>query len=250
MKGLFCVGALGRMGRATYEAVSEDERWRWVGGLDQDTDPSRGVVTAFGAVPAEVDVILDYSLPGALELWLPAAIEAGLPAVVGTTGFSDDDLRRLNEASAHIPVLLSPNMSRGVNVMFRLARELVGLMPGYDVELIELHHNQQRDAPSGTATRLLDVLASERELTVATPGREGDLGPRRPEEIGVHAVRAGQIVGEHRLIFAGNHESIELVHRAVSRQTLARGGLDAAAWLIGKEPGRYSMDDFLYGLQK
>ncbi len=149
-------------------------------------------------------------------------------------------------AAERLPVLMAPNMAVGVNVMFRLAAELARMVGSdYDMEILEYHHNKKRDAPSGTARRLLEIVAAERELTVEVPGREGDVGARKPEEIGVHAVRAGDIVGEHHLIVAGNNETIELVHRAGSRQNFASGALRAAAWLNGRKPGLYEMDDVL-----
>jgi len=245
--GIFVVGALGRMGRAIHEASSRpDAGVRWIGGLDREADPALGVVDACEHLPEGVDVVLDFSGLQGLTRALALCRRARVPLVTGTTGLDDALEADLEAAAEEVAVLASPNMSLGVNVLFRLARDLVRALDGtFDFEIVEIHHNRKHDAPSGTARRLVEVIAAEREVTEVVPGRDGMPGPRRPEEIGVHAVRAGDVVGEHRLIAAGQDEVLELVHRAGSRQALARGAVKAAAWLAGRAPGVYTMADVL-----
>jgi 4-hydroxy-tetrahydrodipicolinate reductase len=252
MTGIFMIGAGGRMGEAIYEACAASDGIEWRGGLDVQANPARGIVDGLDALPPGVDVVIDFSLPGALDdtLRLVSGAKANqeIALVVGTTGFSPEQADAIMRFSEHVPVLIAPNMSMGVNILFRLAADLARMAgPDYDIEIIEMHHNKKRDAPSGTARRLLEVVAAERDVTIEVPGREGDTGARKPEEIGVHAIRGGDIFGEHHLIVAGNNERIELVHRAGSRQTFASGALRAATWLSTRAPGLYEMDDVLRG---
>lgn len=256
MTGIFMVGAGGRMGDAIFEACARSEGAEWCGGLDVRPNPERGIVDELSELPPAVDVVIDFSLPGALDdtLRLIAKAEAdraegrGVALVIGTTGFTPEQEDAIVVAAEAVPVLMAPNMSVGVNVLFRLAAQLARMVgTDYDMEILEYHHNKKRDAPSGTARRLLELVAAERDVTIEVPGRDGDVGARRPEEIGVHALRAGDIVGEHHLIVAGNNERIELVHRAGTRETFASGALRAASWLCGRSPGLYEMDDVLQG---
>jgi 4-hydroxy-tetrahydrodipicolinate reductase len=246
MTGLFVVGALGRMGRAVREALEHDGSAGWVGGLDVREQPELGVVAGLQRLPTGVDAVLDFSHPAVLSESLRLAVQARVPLVVGTTGLGAPHEAALAEAARFVPVVASPNLSVGVNVLFHLAGELARLLgPAYDLEIVELHHNRKKDAPSGTALRLYEVLAEAREGSRRVAGRDGAVGAREPSEIGVHAVRAGDVVGEHRLIAAGNDEVIELVHRAGSRQCLARGAVDTALRLVGRAPGRYRVADLL-----
>jgi 4-hydroxy-tetrahydrodipicolinate reductase len=246
MTGVFVVGALGRMGRALHEAALNDGRVRWMGGLDVREQPEIGVVAGLQRLPAGVDAVVDLSHPAALSESVRLAVQSRVALVVGTTGLGAQHEAQLSEAARVIPVLASPNLSVGVNVLFRLAGELARLLgPAYDLEIVEIHHNRKKDAPSGTALRLVEVVAEAREGCRRVGGREGLVGPRDPTEIGVHAVRAGDVVGEHRLIAAGNDEVIELVHRAGSRQCLARGAVAAAVNLVGRAPGRYQVAELL-----
>jgi len=246
MTGIFVVGAMGRMGRAIFEAIEREEGARWVGGLDVRECPERGVVAGLQRLPEGVDVVIDFSQPAVLPETLRLCVPARVPLVVGTTGFEAEHEARLSDAAKVLPIVASPNMSVGVNVLFRVAAELARLLgPAYDLEIVEIHHNRKKDAPSGTALRLYESVAAVREGSRRVSGRDGQVGPREPHEIGVHAVRAGDVVGEHRLIAAGNDEIIELVHRAGSRSCFARGAVTAARRLVGKAPGRYTMTDLL-----
>jgi 4-hydroxy-tetrahydrodipicolinate reductase len=196
------------------------------------------------------EVVIDVSQPpGTMEMAVRCA-PAGIPLVIGTTGHSTAQLDKLRvEIAPRIALLLSPNFSVGVNLLFWLTKKTSQVLgPEFDAEIVELHHRLKKDSPSGTAKRLGEIIARTRSLEyekAARHGREGLVGERTRDEIGVHAVRGGDIVGEHTVYFAGTGERIELTHRASSRDTFAKGALRAARWLIGKPPGWYEMQDAL-----
>jgi 4-hydroxy-tetrahydrodipicolinate reductase len=195
------------------------------------------------------DVCVDFSTPESTLLTLRCALKRGKAIVVGTTGFSAAQKREIGEAAKTIPCVLAPNMSIGVNVLFRVVGEMAKTLgDAYDVEIVEAHHKFKKDAPSGTAVRISEIVAEalQRDLKeVGVYGRKG-LGPGRgPREIGIHTVRAGDIVGEHRVLFGGMGETLEICHRAQSRETFARGAVAAALWIVGKPPGLYDMQDVL-----
>jgi 4-hydroxy-tetrahydrodipicolinate reductase len=193
------------------------------------------------------DVLVDFTGPESSADYVETCAECGVAAVVGTTGFDSTGTRRLDDAGESIPLLKASNFARGVAALRGAVREAVAAVPGYDVELTETHHNGKRDAPSGTAKSILDDVEAVREdLDDRTHGREGDQ-PRRRGEVGVHARRAGDITGEHEVLLAGNHEVLSLTHRAESRGVFAEGALDAAVWLVGREPGRYDFVDVIRG---
>jgi len=195
------------------------------------------------------DVAIDVSQPqGSIAIANRCAAQ-GVPLVIGTTGHSVDQLDKLRTEAARIAVLLSPNFSVGVNLLFWLTEKTSAILgPEFDAEIVELHHRLKKDSPSGTAKRLGEIIAKTRSLQyddAARHGREGLVGERSRSEIGFHAVRGGDIVGEHTVYFSGIGERIELTHRASSRDTFAKGALRAADWLIGKPPGWYEMRDVL-----
>jgi 4-hydroxy-tetrahydrodipicolinate reductase len=195
------------------------------------------------------DVAIDVSQPLGSIAIASRCVLHGIPLVIGTTGHSPDQLDKLRSNATSIAMLLSPNFSVGVNLLFWLAErtsEILG--PEFDAEIVELHHRLKKDAPSGTAKRLGEIIAKTRSLAydkAARHGREGLVGERTRNEIGIHAIRGGDIVGEHTLLFAGTGERIELTHRASSRDTFAKGALRAARWVIGKPAGWYDMQDVL-----
>jgi 4-hydroxy-tetrahydrodipicolinate reductase len=195
------------------------------------------------------DVAIDVSQPQGSVAIASRCAAQGVPLVIGTTGHSVDQLDKLRTDAARMAVLLSPNFSVGVNLLFWLTEKTSSILgPEFDAEIVELHHRLKKDSPSGTAKRLGEILAKTRSLQyddAARHGREGMVGERSRSEIGVHAVRGGDIVGEHTIYFAGIGERIELTHRASSRDTFATGALRAADWLIGKPPGWYEMRDVL-----
>ncbi|MFC5970454.1 4-hydroxy-tetrahydrodipicolinate reductase [Halomarina salina] len=250
---LAVTGATGRMAQ---EVVAEaDERG------DETLAVSRGAerVDGFEVSPADdlptllaeerPDALVDFTDPEASVEYVAACAEAGVPAVIGTTGFSDDQLDALRRASDEVPVLHAPNFSRGVAVLTDLVERATRLLPDYDVELTETHHREKRDAPSGTANALLDAIEAERadagqDSGERVHGREG-VAPRDDGDIGVHARRAGGVRGEHEVLFAGGDESLTLAHRAGSRRVFASGALDAAEWLAGRDAGWYEFEEVL-----
>jgi 4-hydroxy-tetrahydrodipicolinate reductase len=243
-------GALGRMGRRVLACAQDDPEIEVVGAVDlTEHDETLRVTTDLAAALRGADVVVDFTS----HIGVPATIElvskAGKALVVGTTGLTRDEQSALEKAATRVPIVYASNMSVGVNLLFRLVGEVARTLgPGYDVEIVEAHHNQKKDAPSGTARTLAERIAAAlgRDLAKdAVYGRQGITGARKPGEIGIHAVRAGDIVGEHTVTFAGPGERIELTHRAHSRDTFARGALRAAKWIVGKPAALYSMLDVL-----
>ncbi|MFB6139613.1 MAG: 4-hydroxy-tetrahydrodipicolinate reductase [Halosimplex sp.] len=237
-------GAAGRMGRTVIETASERGDLEVVVGFDvAEADEVLGVpvvdATDVGEALAEYEpaVVVDFTVPESTVALADACAEAGVGMVVGTTGFDDDQMAALDEAAASVPVLKATNFSRGIQVLLRNVREAVGALDGYDLELMETHHNGKVDAPSGTAKTILETVQDERDVEPVY-GREGN-APRSEDEIGVFARRAGDIRGEHELVLAGNDEVVSLSHRAEDRAVFAAGALDAAAWLAGRDAGRY-----------
>jgi len=250
-------GAAGKMGQRILALARTDAVVTIAGEIEAVSSAiveENGQRTAAGAamVASRGDVLIDFSTPEATLEHLAIAEINGTAMVIGTTGFGVDGEKRIRAASASIPVVFSPNMSVGVNLLFRLAAEVARVVPGYDIEIVELHHNQKKDAPSGTAVKLAQIIADslDRDINkVGVYGRQGVIGPRKKEEIGILAVRAGDIVGEHTAYFAGPGERIELTHRAHSRDTFAAGALVAAKWVVKKKSGIYTMQDVL-GFEK
>jgi 4-hydroxy-tetrahydrodipicolinate reductase len=200
------------------------------------------------AVPA-CDVVIDFSHHAVLELILARCVEHGRPLVIGTTGHSDVQIAGIHHAARSIPIVFAPNYSIGVNTLFWLTRKATEILgPAFDLEVVEVHHRLKKDAPSGTAKKLAEILAEVRQLSYndhARHGRQGIVGARTDAEIGVHAVRGGDVVGDHTVIYAGAGERVELTHKASSRETFARGALRAAVWVRGRAAGLYDMQDVL-----
>lgn len=255
-------GASGRMGRLLIAHVLEADDVRLVGALEHPRSPEVGTdVGALVGRPTGVrivgdprralvgaDVVIDFSSPTATPSVVRAASEAGVACVVGTTGLSDAARVALDEAVARIPLVAAPNMSLGVQVLSHVLGEALRLLgEGFDVEIIEAHHREKKDAPSGTALRLAEVALQARQLGAddLRHGRVGADNRRAPREVGMHAVRGGDIVGDHTVVLAGLGERIELTHRATSRAVFAAGALRAARWVVGRSPGRYTMSDVL-----
>ena len=257
-------GASGRMGKRLVALMRESPDFQIVGAVERkdhvDVGRDAGEVAGVGPLGVAIGDVVDKALPGAQVLLdftapaaamrnLEAASRAGVAAVVGTTGLSEADITRARDLAAKVPCVQSPNMSVGVNVLYGvLAQVARTLGDGYDIEVIEAHHHFKKDSPSGTADRMARVLADAlgRDLRkVGVYGRFGIVGERTKEEIGVHAIRAGDIVGEHTILFGGMGERIEVTHRAHSRDNFAFGALRAARWVVGKAPGLYDMLDVL-----
>ena len=239
-------GAAGRMGETVIGTATDRPDIEAVVGFDVDPGEVQGVpVVAEGVADAlaeyDVDVVVDFSVPESTLPLAEACVESGAGLVVGTTGFEEDGLAALADASESVPLLKATNFSQGIQVLQRAVREAVRALDDYDLELLESHHNGKVDAPSGTAKTLLEVIQSERDVD-PVHGREGH-APRQEDEIGVFARRAGNIRGEHELVLAGNDEVLSLSHHAEDRAVFAAGALDAAAWLDGRGAGRYEFGE-------
>jgi 4-hydroxy-tetrahydrodipicolinate reductase len=191
-----------------------------------------------------IDIIVDFTVPEASMKYLEAAKNTDTPIVIGTTGFSEEQLEEIREAGEEIPVLKASNFSPSVNVMKDLIREAAGKLESYDIEITETHHNRKRDSPSGTAKALLEELEKVRGGAEEVNGREGE-APREEGEIGLHARRAGDIKGVHEVLFAGGEEVLKIEHRNESRQVFSNGALKAAECLKDKESGYYSFSEVL-----
>lgn len=238
-------GANGRMGRTLIEAIGTDRELSLTVLLDVTGVGSEigGLkVTSDLASAAHADVLIDFTRPeGTLQ-----HLKHAKAMVIGTTGFDEKGKGQIAAASKRMPIVLSPNFAVGVNVVFKLAETAAQTLgEGYDVEIIEAHHRHKVDAPSGTALKLGEVIAAVLKKKDFAFGRQGDTGERPTRQIGFHAIRGGDIVGEHTVIFAGMGERVEVAVRSQSRSTYAAGALRAAKWLAGRAPGLYDMFDVL-----
>jgi 4-hydroxy-tetrahydrodipicolinate reductase len=258
------LGATGRMGQAILSCMAEVDDLKLVGAVTEPRDAALGQDAGEHAglaplgVPLTDDraqalhgahVAIDFTLPAALDANVRACVDRGTALVVGTTGLSEKNLGTLRAAGQEIPLVYARNMSVGVNVFMDLVgRAAAALGPDYDVEIIEAHHRQKVDAPSGTALAIGERIAAakgRRLEELAIHGRHGHTGPRVPGTIGFSVIRAGSIVGDHSVLFAAPEERLELTHHAIDRKNFARGALRAARWLAGQAPGLYSMGDVL-----
>ncbi len=229
------------MGRALLAGTSNFPDLEVTGQVDQGDD--------LGPVIEKGDVVLDFSTHTASPGIARLCAERHKAMVIGTTGHSPEERSEIARVAARIPLVLSSNFSTGVNTLFWLTRKAAEILgPGFDLEIVEMHHRLKRDAPSGTAKTLAEILAQVRKQQleeVARYGRSGIVGERTSAEIGLHSVRGGDVVGDHTIIFAGSGERLELTHRASSRETFANGALRAALWVIKQGPGLYDMQDVL-----
>lgn len=242
-------GATGAMGTSVIETATRRQDLTVAFGIGRNIDGRIDGVRIYSPneLPALLDeqrpnVLIDFTVPTASVEFVDAAATAAVPVVVGTTGFNEDHLESLHAASDTVPVLKAANFARGVQALLHAVDAAAETMPGYDIEILDTHHNRKRDAPSGTANTILDRLDAGE--TDRVHGRSGEQ-PRTPGEIGVHARRAGDIRGEHEVLFADNDEVLTITHRAESRGVFAAGALDAAVWLAGQPPGWYGFDDVL-----
>ena len=251
------IGAAGRMGRELCRAALETPGIELVGGTEKPGNPELGAdlgelcgagklaIVTTEDPPEEAEVLIEFTTPEATIEHL----SYHRPVVIGTTGLSEEQRAKVEEASRDVPIVLAPNMSVGVNLLREVVRELSAKLAGYDVEIVEAHHRGKKDAPSGTALLLARAAAEGRGQNldeVAVYGRQG-VSPRSEGEIGIHALRGGAVVGEHRLIFYSEGEEVEVIPRALSRRTFAAGALRAARFVTTAKPGLYSMQDVLKG---
>ena len=243
-------GCSGYMGKVITQLCEKDPSFEIVAGIDvrKDGNLPYPVFESLEECDIPADALVDFSTAGALDGLFTEIEKRKIPAVICTTGLSDAQQQRLNEVSAATPVLKSANMSLGVNVLLKLVKDAARVLSpaGFDMEIVEKHHRRKMDAPSGTALALADSInqAMDYEFTY-TYDRSRRREPRAPKEIGISAVRGGTIVGEHDVIFAGEDEVVELHHTALSRAIFGKGALEAARFLVGKEPGFYSMQDVI-----
>ncbi len=264
MTKIVVTGAAGRMGSRIIALAKDNAGLKLVGALERAGHESIGkdvglmhglgetnvlVRDSLGDIIDECDAVIDFTGVGATLEHVKTAAERKKAMVIGTTGLKKDEIAQIASAAAGIPVVLAPNMSVGVNLLLRVLRDIAQVLgDDYDVEVIEAHHRMKKDAPSGTALKMAQVIAEalNRDLDdVATYARKGLIGERQKREIGIQTIRAGDIVGEHTVLFGGLGERIEITHRVSSRDTFARGALKAALWIEGKQPGLYDMQDVL-----
>lgn len=250
MINLLISGALGRMGKKVFEACQNTDKVNPVCGVDIKEDFTNAnfpIFEGFKKISQKIDVLVDFSSPSNLENVLEFCLENKVPAVLCATGYTEQQIEKIKEASKVIAVFRSGNMSLGVNVLIDLVKKAAAALYGFDVEIIEKHHNNKVDAPSGTALMLADAVKDVDNEKFYVYGREGICGKRNQNEIGIHAVRGGNIVGEHDVIFAGNFETITLSHQATDRSVFAEGAVKAVIYLADKESGLYNMNDVING---
>ena len=249
MTDIILTGCNGRMGRAICETVSSSDAFRIIAGVDLNNSPAADfhVYTDINGIEKPSGVIIDFSHHTLIGQILDFALKHSLPVVVATTAHTEDELALIKEASKKIPVFKTANMSLGINLLIELAKKASELLQDdFDIEIIEKHHNQKLDAPSGTALLIADALKDSLNYDAEyTYERHSKREKRRHEEIGIHAVRGGTIVGEHEVIFAGPDELVTLSHRADSRRVFVKGALNAAEYLKDKAPGMYDMSKML-----
>ncbi|TDO15378.1 MULTISPECIES: 4-hydroxy-tetrahydrodipicolinate reductase [Halomonas] len=265
MTRIAIVGVAGRMGRTLVNAVQQDAGATLAGGIVEpgsslvgaDIGELAGVgklgmaaVDSLEAIADDVDVLIDFTNPTTTLANLAFCAEHGKRIVIGTTGLKDDELAELDGFGDRVPMVFAPNMSVGVNLTLKLLETAAKALgdEGYDIEVSEAHHRHKVDAPSGTALKMGEVIAESLGRTLKEHGvfaREGQCGPRTDKEIGFATVRAGDIVGEHTVMFATEGERIEITHKASSRMTFAKGAVRAARWVADQDNGRYSMQDVL-----
>ena len=247
MTKILLSGCFGRMGCAIIESARQNDRIQIISGVDiADGESSFPVHKSIFESVERPDVIIDFSHHTSLPAIMKYASENGIPAVIATTGHTDEELASMMAASEKTAVFFSRNMSIGVNLLIALSRKAAEFLgTDYDIEIIEKHHRNKLDAPSGTALMIADAISEARESTNYVYDRHERREKRSTEEIGIHAVRGGSIIGEHEVIFAGRDEVIAISHSAASRSLFAAGAIRAAEFIVGKKPGLYNMDDVL-----
>jgi 4-hydroxy-tetrahydrodipicolinate reductase len=237
---IIITGSKGRMGQALLACAAQNSELKVVGQIDQGDE--------LASVIRDGDVVVDFSFHSATAGIADLCVKHNKALVIGTTGHSDTDRIKFKGLNS-IPVVWSANYSTGVNTLFWLTRKAAEILgPGFDLEVIEMHHRLKKDAPSGTAKSLAEILAAVRKQQlekVARHGRVGIVGERTASEIGIHSMRGGDVVGDHTVVFANTGERLELTHKASSRETFAAGALRAAQWVVNQKPGLYDMQDVL-----
>lgn len=248
MLKIITTGYDGKMGKILADAIREDET------LELACVSARGMSSREGGlkifedmtqISESADVVIDFSHPSNLDNILSYVLKTKTPLVIATTGYNEEENNKITEASKVIPVFRSYNMALGVNIMLKLVKEATKLLEGFDIEIVEKHHNRKVDAPSGTAVMLAEGIKEVLSDVEFTYGRHGRDAKRQTNEIGIHAIRGGTIVGEHDAIFAGDSEVLTITHQSESRRIFANGSITAAKFLVDQKPGLYNMDDML-----
>ncbi|MDR1467028.1 MAG: 4-hydroxy-tetrahydrodipicolinate reductase [Oscillospiraceae bacterium] len=249
MKKIIITGANGRMGRTTAEYVADRDDCTVVAGVDKRVNfmGNFKIFSSMDKIDKRADVLIDFSHPEFIWQILNFCTKKRLPAVICTTGFSDAQNKKIISASSEIPIFLSENMSISINLMTRICKEITRVLDReFDIEIIERHHNKKIDAPSGTALMLANVMSSmkkDKQKYVYT--RHSYRKPRAKNEIGISCIRGGSVVGEHEVIFAGNNEILSIKHSAQSKRVFVSGAINAALFIIQKDPGLYTMSDLM-----
>jgi 4-hydroxy-tetrahydrodipicolinate reductase len=257
-------GAAGRMGSRIVALMKETDEFKLVGAIEnkghQAIGKDAGEVAGIGKIGVTIsdnlealidssDVIIDFTIPSATLDKLKVASRKGKAMVIGTTGFTKEEVAEIKSLVSVIPCVMAPNMSVGVNLLLKVISDIAKVLKDdYDIEIIEAHHRMKKDAPSGTALKMAQVIAEAlgRDLDeVGIYARKGIIGERPRKGIGIQTIRAGDIVGEHTVLYGGLGERIEVTHRVSSRDTFARGALKAAQWVVNQKPGLYDMQDVL-----
>jgi len=241
MTKLIITGSKGQMGQMLIACAARNPDLQVVGQIDQGDN--------LADVIAKGDVVIDFSFHSVTPDVAALCAQHKKALVIGTTGHSEADKAAIRLHQTVIPMVWASNYSTGVNTLFWLTRKAAEILgPGFDLEVVEMHHRLKKDAPSGTATTLLEILADVRKVQLEQAlrhGRKGITGERTSSEIGIHALRGGDVVGDHTVMFSGKGERVELIHKASSRETFANGALRAAQWVVGRKPGIYDMQDVL-----
>lgn len=248
---IIIIGAGGQMGEEIIKAADTMEDIQVIGGVERKDHPlfgrqSSGIrIDKIKKFANRFDCAVDFSHPEATIKNLEYLVMEKKPVVLGTTGFDDQQLSVIDDAAQRIPILMAPNMAYGINVLLRWMNKLVGSLKGFDIELVEAHHKRKKDAPSGTALRIIKELKKVRPDAKEVYGRHGPTGPRQDGEIGVAAIRGGDVFGVHNLYLLGPGEEIIISHRALSRKAFAIGALRAVQFVVNAQPGLYSMEDLI-----
>lgn len=244
---IILVGASGAMGETVAELVSKSLEYQIVAGIaEKEEEGNFPIYDSFSKIKEEADVIIDFSSRDLLDPILAYAKGNNLKLVLATTGYIDEDFKKIDEASEKIALVQSGNYSIGINIMLKVAKDLAGLLDDFDIEIVEAHHNYKKDAPSGTAKMLFSAVNEGRDgKLVEKYDRFSENKAREKNEVGISSLRAGTISGDHMVVFAGEDEVLSLSHHAASKKIFAKGALKAASFIVGKEKGRYQISDVL-----
>ena len=249
MTNIVICGANGKMGQTIYRCVRDRDDCKIIGGVDLNTEKYADfpIYSSVSELPEKPDVIIDYSHPSCLSPLLEYCKTNGTPVVLATTGYSDEQISEIKKAASQIPVFFSWNMSLGINLLVELAKKATAILGDkFDIEIVEKHHNQKIDAPSGTALMIANAINETRNNEMNyVYDRHSQRKKREDNEIGIHSVRGGTIVGVHEVLFAGNDETITISHSAASKTVFAEGSVNAAIFIKNKEAGLYDMNSII-----